>query len=223
MLLDVSPTRMEKLALKKKLKVAKRGHKLLKDKLDQLVRILLGLIKETKETRKIVNEKFYLAEKFLQIARSDSFSENIEAALISANREIKINSSVKKILNVKLPETQIELNTPLQSYGFLQTNASFDKSIDLFDEAIIILINLAAKEQSIRVLAEEVITTKRRVNALEYILIPNIEETIKFITMRLEEQERNAKTQIMKIKSNIKGSVSHAAAHTSFRQYKVKT
>lgn len=208
MILDVSPTRMTRLALKKKLRVAQKGHKLLKDKLDQLVKNLLELVKEVDQQRKDVDARFVKAQVSLALAQSDDFDESITAIMQTANRSIDIKFSIKKILNVKIPEAEILIDTPLITYGFVQTSFNLDKALKIFDQVVRELIMLATKEKSIAILAEEVKKTKRRVNALEYLLIPNIIDTIKFIEMRLDEQERNTKTQIMKIKSNLKAQVS---------------
>jgi len=214
MILDVSPTRMELLKLKKKLSIARRGHKLLKDKLDEFVRIILILVKEVSELRELLDNRFSEASKFMGFAGYITFPEALRTALAASNRELAVNVSLKQLLNLKVPEFRVEeKGSSERSYGFAQTSAGLDYSLELFNEAIMGIVELSQKEKRIEMVAEEIQKTRRRVNALEYILIPNIEETIRYISMKLEEQERNTLTQLMRIKDVVRAPVAHTSAY----------
>ncbi len=205
MILDISPTRMELLKLKKKLVIATKGHKLLKDKLDEFIRHLMRLIDEVAELRETVDKKFFQAKKYMVFANHSTFPEAAKSSLAASENKLNVKVEYRQLLNLKVPEFHIiEEEKKKRSYGFAQTSIALDLAIDLFNEISADMIRLAGKEKTIQMIADEIEKTRRRVNALEYILIPNVEDTIKYITMKLEEQERSSLTQLMRIKDTVR-------------------
>lgn len=204
MLQGVNPTRMELLRLKKRLVIAQRGHKLLKDKRDELMRKLLEMIDDVKSLRLSIENEFQsILESFI-LAKAIMGPFQTEQALLLSEKEITITVSEKNIMSVKVPVFEKEVKGNLITYGFLNTAGELDISLLKFEEFIEVLLNLAEKEKTVHLLATEVEETRRRVNALEYRLIPEIEETIKFITMKLSEAERSNTVRLMKIKEIVR-------------------
>lgn len=204
MLQGVNPTRMELLRLKKRLVIAQRGHKLLKDKRDELMRKLLEMIDDVKSLRLLIENEFQsILESFI-LAKAIMGPFQTEQALLLSEKEITITVSEKNIMSVKVPVFEKEVKGNLITYGFLNTAGELDISLLKFEEFIEVLLNLAEKEKTVHLLATEVEETRRRVNALEYRLIPEIEETIKFITMKLSEAERSNTVRLMKIKEIVR-------------------
>ena len=206
MKLDVSPTRMELMKLKKRLTISKRGHKLLKDKLDEFVRQLLLIIKEIEELRKFVDDELFKARAHMNIASSYAFPEALHSALSVSEDKIFITTELKQLLNVKIPQFKIEPQEHFHSYGFVHTSSTTDSAIAIFKDIMPDIIKISEKEKAIEIIADEIEKTRRRVNALEYILIPNVEETIKYIKMRLDENERDNQTQLMRVKEIVRNS-----------------
>jgi len=203
MKLDVNPTRMELLRLKKRLALAQRGHKLLKDKQDELVRNFLEIIEDTKKLRieadneiRSVFQSYALAEGVV----GGAIMENL-FAIPGAKTEIK--SKLKTIMNLRVPRFEVEVSGNPYEYGDFKSSVLVDRCVHKFGKLLEILLKLAELEKTSILLAEEIEKTRRRVNALEYILIPNISETIKYITMKLSEMERSNLTRIMKVKDLI--------------------
>jgi V/A-type H+-transporting ATPase subunit D len=219
MKLDVSPTRMELLKLRKKLSIAQRGHKLLKDKLDEFVRQLLILVKELGELRAIIDEKYALANRYFNVANASTFPEATIAALSSSNMKLSLETSFQQLLNIKVPRFNMISQDYDRSYAFVQTSIGLDMALDIFSEVMKSLIVLAEKEKAVQMIADEIQKTRRRVNALEYILIPNIEETIKYITMKLDENERNNQTQLMRVKDIVRAPKSQSSAYAGSAKY----
>ncbi len=204
MLTDINPTRMELLRLKKRLVLAQRGHKLLKDKRDELMRKLLEIIDEVKTLRlKIENEFYSILENFI-LGSAKVGPYQTEQALLIPAKKVSINISQKSIMNVKVPifEKQVEGN--IINYGFINTTGEIDLSLLKFDQFLEDLLDLAEKEKTVNLLANEIEETRRRVNALEYRLIPEIQETISFITMKLAENERSNTVRLMKVKEIVR-------------------
>ena len=219
MLIDVSPTRMELLRLKKRLAIAVRGHKLLKDKLDEFIRIMLILIKEVDGLRREIDEKISEANRYIILAGNLTFPEALSSAMMVSEKKIHIEVSHKQILNIRVPLFLTESTGGYRSYGFAQASAGLDYALNIFDQAREKLIELSEKERSIQLVADEIQKTRRRVNALEYILIPNIEETIKYITMKLEEHERNNQTQLMRVKDIIRAPQAPTSAYPGVEKF----
>ena len=211
--IDVSPTRMEMLKLKKRLNVARRGHKLLKDKLEELIQRMLELVRSIRELREGVNSGLAAANTLMASARGKQFPGSVETALSASNRQVDISISQKRILSLTVPVFTIETRGRLYEYGFTQTSVNLDDAVKSFDEILGKIIALAEKEKTIELMAEEILKTRRRVNALEYVLIPSIETTIRYISMKLDEQERNTQMQLMRIKDIIRAPRSQVSAY----------
>jgi len=203
---NVKPTRMELLKLKKRVKLADKGHKLLKEKRDALISEFMVVIKEYKDARKRVEENLKGAFYNLLMAEVLLGSRDIEQISEITLRDLDLNFMIKNIMGVSVPIMKIEnlvrrLNE--RGYGFLSTNAKLDDAAKSFEESILLTVKLAEVEESVRRIAEEVEKTKRRVNALEYIVIPRLRATIKHIEMRMEEIERESFLRLKKIKASL--------------------
>lgn len=207
--LNVNPTRMELTNLKKRLEIAVRGHKLLKDKQDELMRQFIVLIKKNKDIRLEVEQELDLMFKQFFIASSMMSPKMLEEAIAIPKEKITVNISTKNIMSVYVPvmsfERKYEGNAEnIYPYGFLQTSGELDDAINQLHELMPKLLKLAEIEKTCQLLAEEIEKTRRRVNALEYRTIPDLEETIKFIRMKLDESERSTITRLMKVKDMIR-------------------
>ncbi len=204
MILQVNATRMELQRLKKRVKIAKRGHKLLKDKQDELMRQMLSQIEEVKTKRiQIENELQSILQSFV-LAQSELGKEQIEEALSLPTKEVAVLVETKNLMSVKVPKFTKEVSGEIICYGFLNTSGEMDFALLKFEKFLDTLINLAEMEKKVQLLADEIDKTRRRVNALEYKLIPSLEETIRYITMKLSEFERSNLTRLMKIKDIVR-------------------
>jgi len=204
MLTNVNPTRMELLRLKKRLVLAERGHKLLKDKRDELMRQLLGMIEEVKSLRLSIENEFQSILEGFMLAKAKMGPYQTEQALMMSKKEIVVSVSEKNLMSVKVPVFKKEVTGNILSYGFINTSGEMDISLIKFEKFIQSLLELAEKEKTVQLLANEIEETRRRVNALEYRLIPEFEETIKFITMKLAETERSNTIRLMKVKEIVR-------------------
>ena len=205
MILAVNATRMELQNLKKRLKTAVRGHKLLKDKMDELMRNFLQLIHETRSIRENVEEELADAYKSFIVARAVMPPEVLEEAIMSPGRLIHLTYKTVPIMNLREPEFSLESEGDVHCYGFNFTTSDLDFAIETFAKVLEDLIKLAEMENKVKDLAYEIETTRRRVNALEYVLIPNLEETIKYISMKLSEMERSNLSRLMRLKEIVRG------------------
>ncbi|HJD00366.1 V-type ATP synthase subunit D [Candidatus Arthromitus sp. SFB-turkey] len=204
--LNVNPTRMELSKLKKRLVVATRGHKLLKDKQDELMRQFITLVKYNNELRKKVEEKLSKSFKDFVMAKAVLGSEFLEEAIFYPTNKIALDVSIKNVMSVKVPVFKfsgISEENDKFSYGFFNTNSELDLAITNFRMVFSELLELAEVEKSTQLMADEIEKTRRRVNALEYRTIPDLKETIKYIRMKLDENERGALTRLMKVKNMI--------------------
>ena len=204
--LNVNPTRMELSKLKKRLVVATRGHKLLKDKQDELMRQFITLVKYNNELRKKVEEKLSKSFKDFVMAKAVLGSEFLEEAICYPTNKIALDVSIKNVMSVKVPVFKfsgISEENDKFSYGFFNTNSELDLAITNFRMVFSELLELAEVEKSTQLMADEIEKTRRRVNALEYRTIPDLKETIKYIRMKLDENERGALTRLMKVKNMI--------------------
>ena len=203
--LKVNPTRMALSELKKRLVTAKRGHKLLKDKQDELMRQFIEMVKQNKKLREKVEEKLQNSFKDFLLARGVMSDEMLENAVAYPKEEISLNVKMKNIMSVNVPEmTFVKKNTDesnIYPYGFAQTSADLDDAIAGLNDIMLELLELAQIEKACQLMADEVEKTRRRVNALEYMTIPQLKETIRFIQMKLDENERASITRLMKVKS----------------------
>ncbi|MBR6005885.1 MAG: V-type ATP synthase subunit D [Clostridia bacterium] len=202
--LNVNPTRMELTNLKRKLTTARRGHKLLKDKRDELMRRFLDLVRENKQLRIEVEEDIRKANIAMETARSTMNDKALDVALMLPTQEMSLDVSEKNVMSVLIPVFDINLRTAnendIYSYGFALTPGELDDAVKAFSDVMPKLLKLAEVEKSCQLMASEIEKTRRRVNALEHVMIPQYEETIRYITMKLDENERSTTTRLMKVK-----------------------
>ena len=204
MLLDVNPTRMELTRLRTRLALARRGHKLLKDKRDELMRQWLGIIEEVRELRFSIEKEFQsIVERFM-LARASAGSHQTEQELLMSSKNVSVSVSKRNIMSVYVPEYTMEISGDIIPYGYVNTSGEMDIALKSFEKFLGNLLRLAEREKMLQLLAMEIEETRRRVNALEYKLIPDIIETIKFITMKLDENERSNMVRLMRVKEIVK-------------------
>lgn len=202
--MNVNPTRIELTNLKRKLVTARRGHKLLKDKRDELMRQFLILVKENKALRKTVEDKMKLANSYMALASGEMSDNEISVALMLSGQKITVDVEKKNIMSVPVPK--FNLNHKLSeengvySYGFAFTSGDLDEAVKVYSSLSKDLLRLAEVEKTCQILAKEIEGTRRRVNALEHVLITDYEDTIKYITVKLEENDRSNTTRLMKVK-----------------------
>ncbi len=201
----INPTRMELTRVKRKLVTAKRGHKLLKDKRDEMVRQFILLVRENHRLRTEVESALSGALRNFAMARSVTEPEMMEEALLYPARSVSVQMGIRSILSVRVPtlKTGEDNVQAMISYGLVETSAQLDGAIANLAELLPKLIRLAEVEKTCDLLADEIEKTRRRVNALEYVMIPQFIETIRFITMKLDENERGSLTRLMKVKAMI--------------------
>lgn len=201
--LNVNPTRMELRRLKNRLKTATRGHKLLKDKSDEMIRQFMLYVRENKRLREEVEEELGDSLKSFMLARAVSSDAVIEEAIAMPSAKVTLETSSKNVMSVNVPVftvTEWE-SKDLYPYSFASVTSELDSSISSLTELLPKLLKLAEVEKTCNMLADEIEKNRRRVNALEYVMIPQLEETIKYIVMKLDENERGATTRLMKVKS----------------------
>jgi V/A-type H+-transporting ATPase subunit D len=204
MLARVNATRMELLRLKKRLQLASRGHKLLKDKRDELMRQLLEIIDEVKEMRLSVESEFNAILEQFVLAKARMGPSQVEQALLMPSKKVSVSIGKINMMSVIVPLYSRKVTGDIISYGLLNTSGDIDIALDKFDKSIENLLALAEKEKAVQLMATEIEETRRRVNALEYKLIPDLQETIKFITMKLDENERASTVRLMKVKDIVR-------------------
>ena len=203
MILKVSPTRVSLLRLKKELKLAQKGHKLLKDKRDGLVKKFMAVIYEAKALRESVEDRLGSAFDSYTRASSMTAAAALDTAFMAPNAKIDLGVKIQSVMSVKIPEFTVEKTGSAFSYGMLETTGDLDNAIVKFDEVFVDILRLAELEKTAEMLAEEIEKTRRRVSALENVRIPNLEDTIKFITMQLDERNRDAVVSTMRVKAMI--------------------
>jgi len=203
----VSPTRQELTRLKGKLRTARRGHKLLKDKRDELMKQFLDIMKEAKSLRDEVEKDLETVYGSFTVASALMSSEAIEQALIYPKQSVELTMSFKNVMSVNVPEydfhTKTESDSDIYPYGFAATSGELDTAVDALGKVFLKMLKLAQIEKAGQLMAEEIEKTRRRVNALEYVMIPNTEDSIRYISMKLDENERSATTRLMKVKDMI--------------------
>lgn len=202
--MNVNPTRMELTNLKRKLVTARRGHKLLKDKRDELMRQFLDLIKENKKLREKVEKAICEANRHFSMAAASMSEESLAVSLMMPSQRMSIEVKEKNIMSVKtpvfVPEYKFADKGEVYSYGLAFTSGDLDEGVKALSEIMPDMLRLAEVEKTCQLLSSEIEKTRRRVNALEYVMIPDYEDTIKYITMKLDENERSNTTRLMKIK-----------------------
>ena len=206
--LNVNPTRMELRRLKNRLKTATRGHKLLKDKSDEMIRQFMLYVRENKRLREEVEGELQAALKSFMLARAVSSDAVIEEAVLMPSTHVGLTTSSKNVMSVDVPVFDIVEGevSDLYPYSFASVSSELDSSISSLTTLLPKLLKLAEVEKTCNMLADEIEKNRRRVNALEYVMIPQLEETIKYITMKLDENERGNITRLMKVKDMTKAN-----------------
>lgn len=205
--LNVNPTRMVLTNLKRRLNTARRGHKLLKDKRDELMKKFLEIVKENRKEREKVEKMLMDVHSRFIMARALMSDTHLEEALIYPKQKVTLKASSKNVMSVQVPvfefETEGQGDRDIFPYGFANTSGELDEAIIALSKVTPHLLRLAELEKTAQLMADEIEKTRRRVNALEYVMIPNLEETIKYIVMKLDENERGNLTRLMKVKDMI--------------------
>ncbi|NLT40928.1 MAG: V-type ATP synthase subunit D [Clostridiales bacterium] len=203
----ISPTRMELTRLKTRLKTATRGHKLLKDKRDELMRRFLDIVRRNKELRTRVDEGLSAANRALAAASAIMSPEFLEQSLLYPKQSVKLDVTYNNIMSVYVPvykySTQNTAASEIFPYGFAQTSGELDDALAAMAEVFNDMLELAQVEKTMQLLAGEIEKTRRRVNALEYVMIPDMQAKIKYISMKLEENDRSSKVRLMKVKDMV--------------------
>lgn len=201
---QVNPTRMELTRLKKKLATATKGHKLLKDKRDELMRQFLDMVKLNKQLREKVEEAINEANKNFVLASASMSDETLALSMLVPKQEVTLEVSSKNVMSVEVPEYKINYRTPdtndMFCYGLAFTSCDLDTAISSLSDILPEMLRLAEVEKSCQLMADEIEKTRRRVNALEHVLIPETRSNIRYISMKLDENERSTQTRLMKVK-----------------------
>lgn len=203
----ITPTRMMLKQLKGRLKTARRGHKLMKDKRDELMRQFMDIVRRNKELRERVEQGLTQAYSALQVASAIMSPEMLEQALLYPRQSVELDMQFKNIMSVNVPLYSFHTrnNDPLEiyPYGFAQTSGELDDALAALAKVFEDMLELAQVEKTMQLLAEEIEKTRRRVNALEYVMIPELESNIKYISMKLEENENSTKVRLLKVKEMV--------------------
>ena len=200
----VNPTRMELTRLKGKLKTAQRGHKLLKDKRDELMKQFLDTVRELRALRSQVEEELMRVHSSFTVASALMSGPAMEQALMYPKQSVELTMSFQNIMSVNVPvyhyQTRTDDTGDIFPYGFAATSGELDGAVAALGEVFQNMLKLAETEKAAQLMAEEIEKTRRRVNALEYVVIPNTQDSIRYITMKLDENDRATTTRLMKVK-----------------------
>lgn len=203
-IMNVNPTRMQLSKLKKQLKTAVRGHKMLKDKRDELMRQFLDLVRENKELREKVEQQLKSCNNHFVNASAVMSKQALDASLMSPKQRVSVETSKKNIMSVDVPvfssSTRTSDDGDIFPYGFAFTSFELDDAVISLNNMLPDMIKLAQIEKSCELMSAEIEKTRRRVNSLEHVMIPRYQETIKYISMKLEENDRSSRTRLMKVK-----------------------
>ena len=203
----ITPTRMVLNQLKGRLKTAMRGHKLLKDKRDELMRQFMEVIRRNKELRERVEKGLTEAFGSLTVASAVMSPEMLEQALMYPQQSVELGMGFKNIMSVEVPEYTFTTKNAdpgeIYPYGFAQTSGELDLAMERMNQVFADMLELAQVEKTMQLLAEEIEKTRRRVNALEYVMIPEMQENIRYISMKLEENDLSTKVRLMKVKDMV--------------------
>ena len=203
----ITPTRMMLKQLKGRLKTARRGHKLMKDKRDELMRRFMDIVRLNKELRERVEQGLTASFASLQVASAIMSPEVLEQALLYPRQSVELGVEFKNIMSVNVPEYSFRTknNDPseIYPYGFAQTSGELDDALEQMAKVFEDMLQLAQVEKTMQLPAEEIEKPRRRVNALEYVMIPELEENIRYITMKLEENENATKVRLLKVKEMV--------------------
>ncbi|MBQ7463758.1 MAG: V-type ATP synthase subunit D [Lachnospiraceae bacterium] len=209
----ITPTRMELTRLKRKLVTTRRGHKLLKDKRDELMRQFMEMVRQNMELRKKVEEGIARANKNFVLAKSTMSDEAVKVAFMAAKQEVSLEVSDKNVMSVEIPvfDTKMKTNdeNDIYSYGFAFTSSDLDDAVKSLSDILPDMMKLAEIEKGCQLMAAEIEKTRRRVNALEHVLIPETEANIKYISSKLDENERSTQIRLMKVKDMLLEAAHH--------------
>ena len=213
----VNPTRMELTRLKKKLVTASRGHKLLKDKRDELMRQFLDMARENMELRKKVEAGIKAANTNFVIAKAGMNEQTLSTALMAPKQEVRVALGDRNVMSVDIPvydsKTKSANSNDIYSYGFAFTSGELDDAVKSLSDILPDMLRLAEVEKSCQMLAAEIEKTRRRVNALEHVITPETREGIKYISMKLDENERSTQVRLMKVKDMMLEEAHHYKEH----------
>jgi len=203
----INPTRMELTRLKGRLKTAVRGHKLLKDKRDEMMKQFLEIVRRNRVLRKKVEEGLKQANAAFTVASAVMGPEMLEQALLYPKVGVELNAGFRNIMSVNVPVYEFHTNegdgSEIFPYGFAQTSGELDAALEALESVFKDMLELAEVEKSMQLLAQEIEKTRRRVNALEYVMIPETQQNIRYISMKLDENERGNTTRLMKVKDMV--------------------
>ena len=203
----INPTRMELTRLKGRLKTAQRGHKLLKDKRDELMKQFMDVVRENREVRRRVEEGLMRAHGSFTVAAALMSPEMLEQSLLYPKQSVELEMTFQNIMSVEVPQYQFKTKSSdpgeIYPYGFAATSGELDDAVAALAQVFQDMLHLAEIEKTSQLLAEEIEKTRRRVNALEYVKIPEMQANIKYITMKLDENERANTIRLMKVKDLI--------------------
>jgi V/A-type H+-transporting ATPase subunit D len=200
----VNATRMELLRLRRRTTLAKKGHKLLKDKLDGLIQKLLGIVRSQKDLSEKLEKELINVFQKLVLSSAQTKPEAMEAAVKNSPAKTNVEISLKNLMGVKIPNYDLKTEGDPFAYDFKAIPAELDQALLQFKEILNELVKLAEFNKAIRVIASHIIEIKRRVNALEYVLIPELEEAVRYIRMKLSEMERSNTVSLLKIKDIVR-------------------
>lgn len=203
----ITPTRMVLNQQKARLKTATRGHKLLKDKRDELMRQFMDVVRRNRELRVRVEDGLTEAFAALTVASAVMSPEMLEQAILYPRQSVELDMKFKNIMSVNVPVYDFHTKTAdegdIYPYGFAQTSGELDDALKALSRVFEDMLELAQVEKQMQLMAEEIEKTRRRVNALEYVMIPQCQENIKYISMKLEENDRSSKVRLMKVKDMV--------------------
>ncbi len=209
----ITPTRMVLNQMKGRLKTASRGHKLLKDKRDELMRQFMDVVRRNKELREKVEAGLTEAFAALQVASAVMSPDMLEQSLIYPRQSVALEMSYKNIMSVNVPVYDFKTRSAdpgeIYPYGFAQTSGELDDALSALSRVFTDMLELAQVEKTMQLLAQEIEKTRRRVNALEYVMIPDLQKNIKYISMKLEENENSTKVRLMKVKEMVLQEAHH--------------
>lgn len=200
----IKPTRMELLKLRKRSLLAEKGHRLLKEKRDALISEFLNIVGTVRKARKEVEEQLARAYEDLLAAQAIMGVGAVKEVSWNTDQKLEVRMQTRNIMGVTVPLLEMDqaCRTVIRrGYGFVDTSAKLDEAAGNMEQALNMIMKLAEVEETIKRLAQEVEKTKRRVNALEYVVIPRLKATVKYIMMRLDEIERESFTRLKKIKA----------------------
>ena len=211
--INVNPTRQELTRLKTRLRTSIRGHKLLKDKRDELMKQFMDVVRENRALRKRVEEGLMRAHGSFTVASALMSTEMLEQALLYPKQSVELTCTTRNIMSVNVPvydfQTKTKSDADIYPYGFAATSGELDDAVEALGLVFRKMLKLAQIEKSAQLMAEEIEKTRRRVNALDYVMIPELEQNIRYISMKLDENESSTKVRLMKVKEMVLEDAHH--------------